>query len=185
MKITDRWVWSGLELNSAADWTSRVRFEEPWSKLYNRLRWSNIRQYYTYPNMNYKLQYFTNQYFYLVNQKSKSSLQLCKHAIKSYQQHLTGTHLGCFLHRAVHAAWLDQFWVLGSQNPENEDTMFSPSKNYNITYCLVNIYIVHVTWWYPDSGHLDRPPGPWRCYEGEPAEPPPVPAVKPHLRTDR
>ncbi len=29
-KITGRWVWSGLELNSAADWASRERFEEPW-----------------------------------------------------------------------------------------------------------------------------------------------------------
>lgn len=67
---------------------------------------SNIRQHYTSIQKGLSLRQLS---VYLVNQKSKSSLQLCKHAIKSYQQHLTSTHLGRFLHRALHAAWLDQF----------------------------------------------------------------------------
>ncbi len=37
--ITGRWVWSGLELHSAADWTSRERFEEPRSNVHSKKRW--------------------------------------------------------------------------------------------------------------------------------------------------
>ncbi len=37
-KITGRWVWSGLELNSAADWPSRERFVEPWARVWLLLK---------------------------------------------------------------------------------------------------------------------------------------------------